>query len=159
VSPSTATPKKNTNISPITRNQTKMAIIKEQLDQLINSLKVGTKQFTHCPARFDGSRNREVYHQSENISDANAILGLPLLLQGPSYTWWTGVKSSVTTWADAVDAIRSEYAPKRAAYQIYLEIFSNPQDAATPTGLFVSQKRALLATKCFFPWDFCDGYA
>jgi hypothetical protein len=146
-----------------------MAITKEQLDQLINSLKVGTKHFTHCPARFDGWRNREVvedflasadfYRQSENISDANAILGLPLLLQGPSYTWWTGVKSSVTTWADAVDAIRSEYASKRPAYQIYLEIYSNPQDAATPTGLFVSQKRALLATKCFFPWDFCDGYA
>jgi hypothetical protein len=146
--------KKNTKISPITRNQTKMAITKEQLDQLINSLKVGTKHFTHCPARFDGSRNREVYRQSENISDANTILGLPLLLQGPSYTWWTGVKSSVTTWADAVDAIRSEYAPKRPAYQIYLGDILKPPRRSHTHGTFRFAKTSTSCYKVLFSMGF-----
>jgi hypothetical protein len=49
--------KKNTKISPITRNQTKMAITKEQLDQLINSLKVGTKNT--LPTALLDSMDRE----------------------------------------------------------------------------------------------------
>lgn len=42
-------------------------------------------------------------------------------------------------------AIRQEYAPTPPAYQLYLDVFATKQEEGIPTGLFISQKRALLA--------------
>ncbi|KAJ3658059.1 hypothetical protein Zmor_009825 [Zophobas morio] len=134
-----------------------MAITADQLQQLIERLKPAEtiKHFTHCPARFDGTRTKEAvedflatanfYKVTEKITDENALLGIPLLLQGTAYTWWTGVKAGINTWVDAVGVLRQEFAPTPPAYQIYLDVFATKQDQRTSTGLFVSQKRALLA--------------
>jgi hypothetical protein len=56
-----------------------------------------------------------------------------------------GVKSTITTWENAKKAIRDEFAPRPPAHRIYQMIFETKQDANTPTGLFIAQKRALLA--------------
>ncbi|CAK9809129.1 Retrovirus-related Pol polyprotein from transposon 297 [Anthophora quadrimaculata] len=134
-----------------------MDISAEQLEQLIRRLspRNAEKYFTHCPARFDGTRTKEAvddflasadfFRSSEGIKDKNAVKGLTLLLQGPAHTWWIGIKDSITTWKEAQAAIRNEFAPSPPAYQIYQQVFATNQDSQTPTGLFVSEKRALLA--------------
>lgn len=134
-----------------------MALTPEQLQQLIDSIRTPTtvKHFTHCPARFNGTRSSEAvndflastdfFKETENITDVNALKGLHLLLEGPAYTWWTGVASSAQTWNDAKKLIKDEYAPKLPNYKVYLEVFAKPQGRDEPTGLFVSTKRALLA--------------
>jgi hypothetical protein len=134
-----------------------MAITAEQLEQLIQRLtpKTPKRHFTHCTARFGGTRSHEAvedfiasadfYKDSEEIADANALSGLSILLQGDAFTWWMGVKSTITTWENAKKAIRDEFAPRPPAHRIYQMIFETKQDANTPTGLFIAQKRALLA--------------
>ncbi|CAK9832693.1 Retrovirus-related Pol polyprotein from transposon 297 [Anthophora retusa] len=134
-----------------------MAISAEQLEQLIRRLspRNAEKHFTHCPARFNGTRTKEAvddflasadfFRSSEGIKDENAVKGLTLLLQGPAHTWWIGIKDSITTWKEAQAAIRNEFAPSPPAYQIYQQVFATNQDSQTPTRLFVSDKRALLA--------------
>jgi hypothetical protein len=134
-----------------------MAITAEQLEQLIQRLtpKAAKRHFTHCTARFGGSRSHEAvedfiasvdfYKDSEEIADANVLLGLSILLQGDAFTWWIGVKSTITTWENAKKAIRDEFAPRPPAHRIYQMISETKQDANTPTGLFIAQKRALLA--------------
>jgi hypothetical protein len=134
-----------------------MAITAEQLEQLIQRLtpKTPKRHFTHCTARFGGTRSHEAvedfiasadfYKDSEEIADANALSGLSILLQGDAFTWWMGVKSTITTWENAKKAIRDEFAPRPPAHRIYKMIFETKQDANTPTGLFIAQKRALLA--------------
>ncbi|XP_044271649.1 activity-regulated cytoskeleton associated protein 2-like [Tribolium madens] len=134
-----------------------MAITAEAVQELIRNVQIPpqTKHFTHCPARFNGTRSAEAvndfiastgfYKETEDIKDENALRGLPLLLEGPAHTWWTGVKNTVNTWEEAKDLIRNEFAPRPPVYKIYQKIFSEPQDVDTPTGLFVFEKRALLA--------------
>jgi hypothetical protein len=78
-------------------------------------------------------------------SPTPTLSGLSILLQGDAFTWWMGVKSTITTWENAKKAIRDEFAPRPPAHRIYQMIFETKQDANTPTGLFIAQKRALLA--------------
>lgn len=47
--------------------------------------------------------------------------------------------------AQAQTTIRNEFAPRPPAYKIYLEVLASAQQNAAPTGLFIAQKRALLA--------------
>jgi hypothetical protein len=134
-----------------------MAITAEQLEQLIQRLtpKTRKRHFTHYTARFGGTRSHEAiedfiasadfYKDSEEIAGANALSGLSILLQGDAFKWWVGVKSTITTWENAKKAIRDEFDPRPPAHRIYQIIFETKQDANTPTGLFIAQKRALLA--------------
>ncbi|XP_033213984.1 activity-regulated cytoskeleton associated protein 1-like [Belonocnema kinseyi] len=62
--------------------------------------------FSKCVSRFDGSKDTDVnafidaiqiYKECTNISDENALKGIPMLLNGFAATGWKGVKSSVNT--------------------------------------------------------------
>lgn len=111
--------------------------------------------FANCTARFNGDRNREkvaefittttIYKEIEEISDANALKGLCLLLEDEAATWWRGVKNGVTSWKKATELLQSAFAPLKPAYQIYGEIFSTKQLEDTPTDVFIAQKRELIA--------------
>ncbi|CAK9806345.1 Activity-regulated cytoskeleton associated protein 1 [Anthophora plagiata] len=135
----------------------------DQLTRLLQTLSPSQHQpppmqqgsFARCTARFDGSKDRaklqefitttSIYKDIEGISDANALRGLPLLLEGEAATWWQGVQAKITTWKKAMDWMRTAFAPRKPAYQIYAEIFGSKQDAETATDTFITQKRALLA--------------
>lgn len=41
-----------------------------------------------------------------NIIDDHALKGLPILFMGLAETWWQGVKSSVSTWDEALNFLR-----------------------------------------------------
>lgn len=111
--------------------------------------------FARCTSRFNGVHNHAkvsefistiaIYKDIEHISDANALRGLPLLLEGHAATWWTGVQREVTTWQEAMSLIQATFAPRRPAHQVYMEVFRSTQTERTPTDVFVSQRRALLA--------------
>jgi hypothetical protein len=77
----------------------------------------------------------DFFKSSEGISDANALLGLQLLLEGQAHTWWVGIKTLVTTWEDTKKFIR----------EVYLDIFGEKQDRNTPTSTFTVKKRALFS--------------
>ncbi|GBP03819.1 Activity-regulated cytoskeleton associated protein 2 [Eumeta japonica] len=90
--------------------------------------------FAKCTARFDGSASDpdvletfldaiEVYKECLNINDEHALRGLPILLTGNAAVWWRGIKSTVSTWPDAVYKLRSMYGVPRPAHKI-LGIFS-----------------------------------
>lgn len=85
-----------------------------------------------------------VYKKIENISDENALEGLTLLLSGTTATWWNGVKSDIKKWNQALDAIRTSFAPKMQPHEIYLECFAKKQTKENIDS-FVCEKRALLA--------------
>ncbi|KAJ8958078.1 hypothetical protein NQ314_006463 [Rhamnusium bicolor] len=78
--------------------------------------KYGT--FSNCTSRFDGKVNSNVeasidsivvYKDCVDISDKNALKGLPMLLNEPASTWWQGIKSSITTFEDALLELRHAY--------------------------------------------------
>ncbi|KAJ8953319.1 hypothetical protein NQ318_012113 [Aromia moschata] len=79
------------------------------------------------------------------ISDANALKGFPMLLEGQAATWWQGVKNSVHTFDDAVEALKHAFGYSKPAHQIYRELFSKEQKEEEKTDLFVSRCRALLS--------------
>jgi hypothetical protein len=86
-----------------------MAMTAEQLESLIGRLtpKENPKHFTRCTARFSGTRQHEVieeliasvdfFKSSKGISNARALLGLQLLVEGQAHTWWVGIKTMATT--------------------------------------------------------------
>lgn len=63
--------------------------------------------FSRCTSRFSGDRDAvkvndfihtiSVYKSVEHISDEDALIGLPLLLEKFAATWWQGVQSEVHT--------------------------------------------------------------
>lgn len=109
--------------------------------------------FSQCTSRFSGGRDDvsafidgvSVYKECLNVSDENALKGLSMLLQGDAATWWQGIKSNVTSFDEALEALRHAYGNVKPAYQIYRELFSREQKADETTDLFISKARALLA--------------
>lgn len=111
--------------------------------------------FSKCTARFNGKRcsntvetfirTTNIYKEIENISDADALKGLPLLLTDTAAVWWQGVQNEASTWDTAMKLIRVAFSPTKQAHQIYVEFFSTRQEASTPIDEFVCSKRALLA--------------
>jgi hypothetical protein len=87
----------------------------EQFRELLRTyqgeLTVNMKIFSHCTARYDGSRSAttveefvttvSIYKQVEGITDENALTGLPLLLE-----WWNGVKTQASACNEAMTLIR-----------------------------------------------------
>ncbi|KAJ3661318.1 hypothetical protein Zmor_006603 [Zophobas morio] len=113
------------------------------------------RSITACPARYDGSRNRDkveefvtsatIFRTVEGISNEDALEGLPLLLTGTAHTWWKGVKLQIKSWDEAMKRLQEAFAPRKAAYKIYLEIFEEKQVANVSTDLFITRKRSLLS--------------
>ncbi|CAG9819717.1 unnamed protein product [Phaedon cochleariae] len=94
-----------------------------------------------CKARFDGSTNANVevfidsittYKDCLNIFYEHAVKGLSMLLFDDAATWWQGIKSSITTFEEAIESLRHAYGFAKAPHQIYKELFSSDQGAYTP---------------------------
>ncbi|KAL0895591.1 hypothetical protein ABMA27_011686 [Loxostege sticticalis] len=75
---------------------------------------------TDPQARFDGRSKDadeleafidaiEVFRDCTNISDEHALRGLPMLLVGEAAVWWQGVKSTVTSWSEALQRLRGMF--------------------------------------------------
>jgi hypothetical protein len=111
--------------------------------------------FAGCKARFNGTgSNKELrnfilhvtlYKDAERISDDTALQELPQLLEGVAATWWTQTKENIYSWPTAIEMITKTFTQKRAAYEIYAEIFADKQDSHMKTEMFIRQKRLLLA--------------
>jgi gag-polyprotein putative aspartyl protease len=109
--------------------------------------------FVKCTARFDGNSSDvdsflsaiDVFKDCAEVSDENALKGLPMLLTNNAATWWLGIKSSISTWEQAICALRNAFGKKRAPFQVYKELFRSEQGIEIPTDLFVSKCRALLS--------------
>lgn len=98
--------------------------------------------------RFNDDKTSDVeaiitYKDCTNMSDENALKGLPILLTDLAATWWQGVKNTIDTWDTAIELLRHTYRPKKPAYRIYRELFSSEQKEETLTDIFVC--KALLS--------------
>lgn len=139
----------------LTNEQFQLLLDRFQSQQIIqHQVPVSTGSFAKCASRFSGDKNSdisafidaiEIYKDCTQISDQNALKGLPILLDGLAATWWQGVKATVHTWQQALDQLRGTYGPKKPPHRIYRELFSAEQDSKTPTDVFICRSRALLA--------------
>ncbi|KAF2882955.1 hypothetical protein ILUMI_23183 [Ignelater luminosus] len=68
---------------------------------------VTIENLVNYPARFKGSKRDdvkafidavEIYKDCMHVSDANALKGLPMLLEGFVAMWWQGVKATTASW-------------------------------------------------------------
>lgn len=112
--------------------------------------------FSRCTARFDGvSRSADefeafidaisVYKECTTISDEHALRGLALLLTDQAAVFWRGVKSSITSWEDAVRRLRAMYGAPRPPHKVFRDIFAQEQSVDDRSELFISRVRAKFA--------------
>ncbi|KAK4876523.1 hypothetical protein RN001_009029 [Aquatica leii] len=110
--------------------------------------------FAKCNSRFNGSSDIDVnaftdaiqiYKDCTGISDDNALKGLPMLLDGFAATWYQGVKSTLDTWENAIDLLKSTFGPAKPPYRVYRELFTQEQDLKTKTDVFICKARSILA--------------
>ncbi|KAH1001315.1 hypothetical protein HUJ05_009646 [Dendroctonus ponderosae] len=113
-----------------------------------------TGNFSKCSTRFDGAKDSDVnafidaigvYKDCTNISDQNALRGLPMLLDGFAATWFQGVKSSLTDWNRALILLRTTFGPSKPPYRVYRELFAHEQDIKMKSDIFICKARAVLA--------------
>ncbi|KAJ8915338.1 hypothetical protein NQ315_008224 [Exocentrus adspersus] len=134
-----------------------VTLTQEQFQELlsrINNVPVQEGNFTKCSSRFNGSKDSDVkafidavqtYKDCSKVSDANALRGLPMLLDGFAATWWQGVKNSTASWTDAIDLLQTTYGPKKPNYKVFRELFSKEQDSKTNCDIFICNVRAILS--------------
>ncbi|KOB72060.1 Retrotransposon protein [Operophtera brumata] len=113
------------------------------------------RSFSEATVTFSGARDAaqveeflaaaSIFKKIHNISDADAIMCMPLILKGEASTWWQSVKSGVETWAEFEQRLRHAFAPRKPAYMVYQEVFAKSQPAEVLTEVFVASNRALLA--------------
>lgn len=110
--------------------------------------------FSRCTSRFNGDKTEDVesfidaietYKNCLNITDENALKGLPILLTGLAATWWRVVKSTLITWDAAIRALRQTYGSKKPPHRIFKELFSREYKEDTPSDIFICEARALLS--------------
>lgn len=110
--------------------------------------------FTKCQSRFGGTKDEDVeafinatsiYKECLQITEANALKGLPMLLDGQAATWFQGTKSLVLSWEDALKGLRHAFGRNLPPHKIFTELFSKPQGEKEQTDKFVSNCRALLS--------------
>ncbi|GLV46101.1 Arc2 [Carabus blaptoides fortunei] len=58
---------------------------------------------------------------------------------------WLGVKITIETWDEALDALRKAFGKKKPAYQLYIDLFSLIHEDQSNTDVFVCRARAILA--------------
>ncbi|XP_062524529.1 uncharacterized protein LOC134198871 [Bombyx mori] len=106
-----------------------------------------------CRASFSGAPGESVeafidaiesYTECVQVSDANIIRGLAMLLSADAATWWLGLKHHISTWNEAKENLIYAYGTRLPPHRIYLEIFASPQDNEN-TDKFVARIRALMA--------------
>lgn len=127
----------------------------EQLHEIIRASRGEGKHFSSCQANFSGDRNPEtvegfiqsasIFKRVERLSDADAIAEMPLLLRERTTTWWSGVKSQITTWEKAMDELRTAFAPKKPDYVILMAVSQSKQGIRKSSEDFIAEKRSLLA--------------
>lgn len=130
----------------------------EQFQQLLSTVAQQSERcgsFSSCLARYNGVRDPakveefiaaiSTYKLVENISDGNAVNGMPMLLEGEAAEWWRGVKDSAKKFDDVIKMLRQTFSPKRLAWRIYAEIYEIRQQNKQATDSFVSRKRVLFA--------------
>lgn len=128
-------------------------LTEEQFQRFIEATQTPprSRHFTQCTARYDGTRTQAavtefitaitIFKTVEKVTDADAITGLPLLLTGEANTWWNGVKNTVTTFAEATEALKHAFAPQRPNFRIFQEIYSTHQTPDMSTDRFVTTLR------------------
>lgn len=111
-------------------NKNVMALTNEQLVQVLAQMRTrDEKSFADLTARFNGARNLQkveefisrasIFKDINNISDENAIKGLPLLLEDTAATWWQGIKTEANTWAKACQLIQRAFSPAKPSWRVY----------------------------------------
>jgi hypothetical protein len=144
-----------------------IALTNEQFQQLLQGFR-GTNpaptvagnnfpasgNFSKCQTRFDGKPTSdvnafidglEIYKNCVNISDENAVRGLPMLLDGFAASWYQGVKATVTTWDEGLTLLRSTFGARKPPHRVYRELFAKDQDNKVATNVFVCKARAILS--------------
>lgn len=143
---------------------TQIVMTPEMLQVLIQRIQVSAStqnvttanrgNFSKCSSKFSGRSDENVeafidsisiYKECVEISDDNALKGLSMLLHDEAAVWWQGVKSNISTFNDALEALRHAYGYAKAAYQIYCKLFAQEQRSDEPTDIFLSRSRALLS--------------
>lgn len=140
-----------------------VAMTAEQLQQLLRGIREvpppvagghPSGNFSTCQSRFSGRKEESVeafinaittFKDCINMTDANALKGLPMLLDSTAAPWWQGSKNTVLTWNDALTSLRRAYGINKPAHVIFSEVFSAEQRENEPTDIFVDNARALLA--------------
>lgn len=108
--------------------------------------------FSRCTARFSGATDEVdgfidavgAYKDCAVISDENALRGMAMLLTRDAAVWWQGVRASVSSWRDAIDALRSAFGDRKPPHRIYRLLFETEQQDEN-TDIFISKARAFLA--------------
>lgn len=139
---------------------------KEFLDRICGGLQVSgsignsgndkskpSGNFAHCTNRFDGRKefvtsfvnSIKIYKTSTCMTNENALLGFPLLLEGEASLWWEGVSASVTTFDEALELLISTFSVVKPAYLLYQEIFSQRQSETEKTDHFICKIRAMFS--------------
>ncbi|KAI5643435.1 hypothetical protein NE865_04611 [Phthorimaea operculella] len=116
--------------------------------------------FARCTARFRGEQNDpelleafldavQTYKECANVSDAHALKGLPILLEGEAAVWWRGVKAAITTWSDAVARLRAMFGVPRPPFTIFRRLLRSDQGPERAQ-VFIARIRAEIA---LLPYD------
>ncbi|KAF5305330.1 hypothetical protein FQR65_LT07756 [Abscondita terminalis] len=73
-----------------------------------------------------------VYKECVNVTHANALRGIPMLLDKLAATWWQGTKNSVGRWEQSLTALRHSFGKKQTTEH-------------DPADVYVNNARALLS--------------
>lgn len=142
----------------IQRSTNMVSLTTEQFESLLSAVSKSSEKcgsFSGCSARYNGERCSvkveefisaiTTYQVVEGIADANAVNGMPMLLQGDAAEWWRGAKSKAKTFSDVLKMLREAFAPPKPAWRIYAEIYEQKQSKNEPTDTFIRKKRTLFA--------------
>ena len=127
----------------------------EQLMQRVGACNVRVGTFTTCTSRYSGERSSTkveefisavtTFKALEKIKDADAISGMPMLLEGDAAEWWSGVKSNAESFDDVVRMLHEACSPPKPAWRICAEICEAHQQKGEPTDTFIRRKCVLFA--------------
>lgn len=127
----------------------------ERLLQAVSTYNARPGSFSNCTARFSGERSStkveefiaaiSTFKAVEKISDADAISGMPMILEGDAAEWWRGVKSKAEAFDDIIRMLREAFSPPKPSWRIYVEVFETKQQKNEATDIFIRKKRALLS--------------
>lgn len=84
------------------------------------------------------------FKDGAQVTDDAALRGLLILLVGRASLWYSGIRKNVTTWPDALTALRDSFSKQLPPSEVFLEIYKNPQHENEGTELFICKVRALL---------------